>query len=206
MLFGEHRVRCDRRHGRLNFVLHAGDDVSPDVGIVEILDGDGQPTAPGVLGEVVATGLNNTLQPLIRYRLGDAARWAVDQTCACDRAMPILEAIEGRFEDICLTRDGRQVLRFDTVFKGVENIKQAQVIQIAIDRFEIVVEAAPKFGENDIALLQSNMRQHVGAVTTIVTSVEKLPRSSSGKFRAVVCKLSNDEKRAAIDQRVRRDS
>jgi len=180
--------------------------VSPDVGIVEILDDDGQPAAPGAIGEVVATGLHNTLQPLIRYRLGDAARWATDQSCACGRAMPILEAIEGRFEDICITRDGRQVLRFDTVFKGVENIKQAQVIQTAVDRFEIFVERTPNFGDHDVSLLQINMRQHVGDVTTIVRSVDELPRSASGKFRAVVCKLSEDEKRAAIHQRGRRDA
>jgi phenylacetate-CoA ligase len=120
--------------------------------------------------------------------------------------MPILEAIEGRFEDICITRDGRQVLRFDTVFKGVENIKQAQVIQTAIDRFEILVEPAPSFGEHDISLLQTNMRQHVGDVMTIVTPADELSRSASGKFRAVVCRLTEEEKRAALSQRGRRDA
>lgn len=185
---------------------HGRYHVSPDVGIIEILDREGQPAPPGTLGEVVATGLHNTLQPLIRYRLGDAARWAIDQSCACGRSMPILEEIEGRFEDICVTRDGRQVLRFDTVFKGVDNIKQAQVVQTALDRFEIVVEPGPGFGERDMSLLQANMRQHVGDVTTVVTPVDTIPRSASGKFRAVVCRLSADEKRAALGQLVRRDA
>jgi phenylacetate-CoA ligase len=174
---------------------HGRYHVSPDVGIVEVVDERGQPCPPGVIGEVVATGLHNTLQPLIRYRLGDAARWAVDQTCRCGRQMPILEAIEGRFEDICITSDGRKVLRFDTVFKGVASIKEAQVIQRAPDHFEILVVEGAGFGAEDIRKLQSNMAVHVGPVRTDITIVPEIARSSSGKFRAVLCQLTPDQKR-----------
>ena len=45
--------------------------VSPDMGIFEIVNPDGSPAAPGEVGEVVLTGLHNSLQPLIRYRPGD---------------------------------------------------------------------------------------------------------------------------------------
>lgn len=174
---------------------HGRYHVSPDVGVVEIVDATGAACAPGVIGEVVATGLHNTLQPLIRYRLGDAARWAVDQTCPCGRHMPILEAIEGRFEDICFTLDGRKVLRFDTVFKGVATIKEAQVIQRAPDHFEILVVEGAGFSPTDVATLQANMALHVGPVRTQITSVPEIPRSPSGKFRAVLCQLTAEQKR-----------
>lgn len=176
---------------------HGRYHVSPDVGVVEIVGPDDQPCPPGVVGEVVATGLHNTLQPLIRYRLGDAARWAIDQTCPCGRGMPILEAIEGRFEDMCITPDGRAVLRFDTVFKGVETIKQAQVIQRSLDEFHILVIPAPGFGPSDIATLQANMRLHVGPVKTEIKSVTEIPRGTSGKFRAVLCELTPEQKASA---------
>ncbi len=174
--------------------------VSPDVGIIEILDANGQPCNAGELGEIVATGLHNTLQPLIRYRIGDAARWAIEQRCACGREMPILEAIDGRVEDMCITPDGRQTLRFDTVFKGVTSIKLAQVIQRTADRFEILVVPTPGFGPRDVTQLQANMRDHVGGVTTIVTPVDEIPRSSSGKFRAVISELTADERRRLLSQ------
>ncbi len=174
---------------------HGRYHVSPDAGLVEIVDAAGKPCAPGVIGEVVATGLHNMLQPLIRYRLGDAARWAVDQSCACGRAMPILEAIEGRFEDICVTPDGREVLRFDTVFKGVATIREAQVIQRAPDLFHILVIPAAGFSDADVRTLQANMQLHVGDVRTEIVRVTEIPRSSSGKFRAVLCELTAEQKR-----------
>lgn len=168
--------------------------VSPEVGILEILGARGQPCAPGELGDVICTGLQNTLQPLIRYRTGDIARWAVDQACPCGREMPIIEGVEGRFEDMCFTPDGRQILRFDTVFKGVKNIKEAQVVQEEIDLFLIYVVPAKDFGDTDVHKLQENMRLHAGNVITRVLLVTQLERSPSGKFCAVLCRLSSEQK------------
>lgn len=169
--------------------------VSPDIGIVEILDKDGRPTLPGQMGDIICTGLQNTLQPLIRYRIGDMARWAIDQNCPCGHKMPILEGIEGRYEDICYTPDGREMLRFDTVFKGVDNICEAQVVQEKIDLFRIKVIPSKGFTDHDIEKIKSNMRFHVGDIYTEVEIVEDIPRSPSGKFRAVICKLPAQEKR-----------
>jgi len=163
--------------------------VSPDVGILEILDESGKPCPPGVIGEVVCTGLHNTLQPLIRYRIGDAARWALDQSCECGRQMPVLESIEGRLEDMCRTPDGRQILRFDTAFKGVATIKEAQVVQEELDRFVVLVVPAEGFEEEDSNRIISNMRLHIGDVKTEVKLVNSIPRTSTGKFKAVVSKV-----------------
>jgi len=167
--------------------------VTPEAGIIEILDANGKPCPPGVIGEVVATGLQNTLQPLIRYRTGDAARWAVNQSCRCGREMPILEAIEGRIEDLCYTPDGRQVLRFDTVFKGVSSIREAQVVQEKLNRFVIKLVPAEGYCDEDSERLKQNMRLHVGDVQTEIELVDAVPRRASGKFQAVVCKLSPAE-------------
>ena len=175
---------------------HGRYHVSPEIGVIEIVDDNGRPCPAGVMGEVVCTGLQNTLQPLIRYRIGDVARWSADQSCACSREMPIIEAFEGRFEDICRTPDGRQMLRFDTVFKGVSNIKEAQVVQEQLDRFVIRVVSTAGFGEDDRATLVTNMRDHVGNCRIDVEKVPEIPRSRSGKFRAVVCNLTRAENTA----------
>jgi phenylacetate-CoA ligase len=184
-------TQCDR--GRYH--------VNPEVGIIEIIDTDGRPAAPGEEGELVCTGLGNTLQPLIRYRIGDYGRWAVRQTCECRRQTPLLEGIDGRVEQCCVTADGRSIVRFDTVFKGVAHLREAQVIQDSLESFTIAVVPAPGFGPSDVETLRSNMRQHVGDAAVTVTQVEAIPRTSSGKFMAVVCNLSADDRnryRAAV--------
>jgi phenylacetate-CoA ligase len=174
--------------------------VSPEVGIVEILDKNGKACLSGELGEVVCTGLQNTLQPLIRYRIGDAARWATEQDCPCGRSMPILERIEGRHEDTCVTSDGRPVLRFDTVFKGIETIREAQVVQERADLFRLLIVPSRGYNESTHAkVLADNMRLHVGTSARVeVTTVSEIPRSSAGKFRAVVCRLTEEEKRRLL--------
>lgn len=62
---------------------------------VEILD----PTtgAPATEGEIVITSLNRRVMPLLRYRVGDLARW-VAGPCACGAASPRFELL-GRVED-----------------------------------------------------------------------------------------------------------
>ncbi len=190
------------RYGAVEFCLfacqceHGNYHVSPEAGIIEIVDSQGQPTPLGAMGEVICTGLNNTLQPLIRYRIGDVARWAVDQHCPCGREMPVLEAIEGRWEDICFTPDGRELLRFSPVVKTVDTIHEAQIIQEAIDRFVIRIVPDEGFREVDIHCLKQNMQNHVGDVDVIIELVDHIERTSSGKFKAVICRLSPETKSA----------
>jgi phenylacetate-CoA ligase len=174
--------------------------VSPEVGIVEILDSAGKSAAPGVMGEVICTGLRNTLQPLIRYRIGDIARWAINQNCQCGREMPILESVDGRYEDMCYTPDGREMLRFDTVFKGVDNIREAQVVQETLGLFRIYVVPAFGFSVREAETITRNMEMHVGNVRVEVHVVDEIQRTSAGKFRAVVCKLSPAEKGRPVIQ------
>ena len=159
--------------------------VSPERGIVEILDGD-RPCAPGQEGRVVVTGLENFLQPLIRYEIGDVAYWAKDQQCKCGREMPILGGIQGRYEDYCTTPDGRRMLRFDTVFKGISSLVEAQVVQDAVDAFTINLVPTSQFSEADRDLLRSNFREHAGDVRVTLVELEAIPRTANGKFRAVI--------------------
>ena len=194
------QCRLADRYGAVESALfvsqceHGRYHVSPEAGIVEILDRDGAPSPPGVLGEVVCTGLRNTLQPLIRYRLGDAAKWAPEQNCPCGRQMPILQSIEGRYEHLCRTPDGRELLRFDTVFKGVHSIREAQVVQEEPALFTLNVVPTPQFSAADEATLKQNMKQHAGDVQVRIEKLDRIPRSDSGKFQAVICKLPRERR------------
>jgi len=173
-------------HGRLH--------LSPDVGIYEILDPEGKPCRPDEVGEAVCTGLHNQMQPLIRYHIGDAAAWSQEISCQCGRQMPILKAVEGRIEDMCYTPDGRAILRFDTVFKGIKEIREAQVIQERLDRFVIRVVPTQNFSEQDEERIRENMWLLVGRVEVEITPVPYIDRAKGNKFRAVISQLSQHEK------------
>jgi phenylacetate-CoA ligase len=86
MLAGE----CARRDG-----LH----VFADARLVEILDDAGRPVPPGETGSVVITDFRNRVFPLIRYRLGDEARWK-EGACPCGVTFPRLEPVRGRVTDM----------------------------------------------------------------------------------------------------------
>jgi phenylacetate-CoA ligase len=168
-------------HGRLH--------VSPDAGIVEILREDGTPCGPGEVGEIVATGLFRTYQPLIRYRMGDLAAWD-DQPCPCNRPMPILKEVVGRLEDVIVGPDGRQMVRFHGIFVDQPHIREGQIVQEALDRILVKVVPAGQFGPRDEQDVIERVRQRLGSpVMVAVQLVGSIPRTKAGKFQAVVSML-----------------
>lgn len=169
--------------------------LSPDVGILEILDPKGKPCPPGVVGQAICTGLHNRLHPLIRYNIGDAVAWSPETSCPCGRQMPILQAVEGRIEDMCFTLDGRAMLRFDTVFKGITAIEEAQVIQERLDHFVIKVVPTSNFSTVDEEKIRENMWLHVGWVKVEIIPVPHIARTEGNKFRAVISNLPIEDRK-----------
>ena len=105
----------------------------PEVGMVEVSDDD-YADGKDRIGELTCTGLLNSDMPLIRYRVGDrGALSARNDACACGRTLPMLSSIDGRRDDVLYTLDGRSVGRLDPVFKGRLPIREAQIIQEALD-------------------------------------------------------------------------
>lgn len=168
-------------HGRLH--------VSPDVGIVEILRPDGTPCDPGEVGEVVATCLFRSFQPLIRFRLGDLAAWDPDP-CPCGRKMPVIKEVVGRIEDVVTGPDGRQLVRFHGIFTDQPNIIEGQIIQETLNNFVVKLVPAMNFSERDELDVRARMRQRLGSdVNITIEKVASIPRSASGKFKAVISKV-----------------
>ena len=171
--------------------------VNLDFGLIEILDENGKPAPPSVPGQVVATGLLNNIQPLIRYRIGDVASWARGG-CACGRdQFPVLESVEGRLEDIVVGPDGREMVRFHSLFINLPRIIEGQVIQEAIDRLRVKVVTTDGFGSEEERAIRQRLKQRLGQVQVSVERVDHIPRNSRGKFRSVVSLLSEGDKRLA---------
>lgn len=171
----------------------------PELGITEVMEGD-QPVPEGESGDLVCTGLANPMMPLIRYRIGDRARLASPGKCSCGRTLPILECMEGRIDDTLITGDGRLVGRLSPVLKGFP-LSEAQIIQEAPLRIRIKYVAAANFAESDKSGMIQSLRKRMGPVEVVLEAVVQIPREPGGKFRAVICRLSAEEKRQLMKNR-----
>jgi phenylacetate-CoA ligase len=156
-------------------------------------------------GELVCTGLLNTDMPLIRYRVGDRGNPPTQVgTCACGRSLPPMGAIDGRRDDVLVTPDGRLVGRLDPVFKGTHAIREAQIIQEALDHVRVLLAPAPGFTKRDETEMVDNLLDRMGDVRITVEHVDVLPRTANGKVRAVVCNVPAEVRASALQQRARK--
>lgn len=163
--------------------------LSPDAGIVEILRPDGSPCPAGEPGEVVVTSFLRAYQPLVRFRLGDIA--SVDpEPCPCGRSMPVLKEVIGRVEDVVVGPDGRQMVRFHGVFTNLPHVVEGQIIQEALDWIRVRVVPADAFTDQEVDDIIRRVKQRLGeGVRVTVEPVTEIPRTTAGKFQAVVSKL-----------------
>jgi len=161
-------------------------------GVTEILRPDGTPAAPGEMGEVVLTGLVNYAMPLVRYRVGDTARFATE-SCTCGRGMPVIEEIGGRLDDFVFTRERGFLGRLDPVLKGVRNIVESQLEQESLDVLRVRFVPAARFTAEDLQMLENNLRARVGrSIHLEFECTDRIPRSPTGKFRFVISRLDRN--------------
>ncbi|WP_417199527.1 hypothetical protein [Bizionia sp.] len=77
-----------------NDVIH----VEPTYGYFELLNENNQQIkTPGEIGEIVGTGIHNTFMPFLRYRTGDFAEYVGNYCKHCDRHLPLIKNIQGRW-------------------------------------------------------------------------------------------------------------
>ncbi len=164
---------------------HGSLHISPDLGIVEIIDENGQHVKPGEAGEVVCTGLINFDQPLIRYRIGDVMRLG-KKDCTCGRNMPVIDEIIGRVEDTVIGQDGREMVRFHGIFVDLPNLIEGQIIQQTLTSFEIKIVTNGRWTAIEGETIRKRMKSQLGVIVLEINEVQKIVRNQNGKFMAVI--------------------
>jgi len=173
----------------------------PLAGVTEILRPDGTQAALGEMGEVVLTGLVNYAMPLVRYRVGDTARFATE-SCTCGRGMPVIEEIGGRLDDFVYTRERGFLGRLDPVLKGVRNIVESQLEQESLDVLRVRFVPAARFTAEDLQMLETNLRARVGrGIHLEFECTDRIPRSATGKFRFVISRLDRNVPKSCVSSR-----
>lgn len=176
---------------------HGRQHLWPEVGHLEVLEG-GAPVFQGKTGEFICTSLLNADMPLIRYRVGDRGAMAPPGSqCECRRTLPLIAQIEGRSDDILYTTDGRAVGRLDPVFKSRLPVREAQIIQEGLAQIRVRYVPASGFDNRAAQSIVTRLRDRLGPVTVVLEEMPAIPRSANGKFRAVVCNLSVEDRAKA---------
>jgi phenylacetate-CoA ligase len=175
---------------------HAGHHVVAESYIVETLR-DGRPAAPGEVGEVVITDLNNLCLPFIRYRIGDLAV-AVDGAapCACGRGLPRIGTIEGRVQSI-IQGTGGQFLPgtfFAHYLRDFDHaVRWFQVVQEQPGRLVFRVVKGGRWSAAVMDEILATFRRHLGEDLQIdLQLTDEIPMVRTGKRLASVSRLRID--------------
>ncbi len=164
--------------------------ISPDAGLIEVLDKNLNPVKPGETGNVYCTGFLNFDQPLIRYAIGDEIILS-DETCSCGRNMPLVKEICGRQEDVIIGNDGREMVRFHSVFYDLKSVIRAQVIQHTLHEIFIKVETENDLAEEDEIKIRQRISSQLENIQVNIESCKEIPLNKNGKFQAVISTLKN---------------
>jgi len=91
---------------------------------------------------------------------------------------------------VLIAPDGRGIVQIDAIFDDLPNLKEAQIVQESLDEFRIRVVPAPDWSEADERELMAAFKSRVSGVRVTVETTDVIERTSSGKFRVIVSKLS----------------
>lgn len=170
---------------------HEGHHLASEFGITEILDTDGRAATPGTLGKLVATTLHNRAMPLIRYVTNDMTALR-PRRCSCGRALPLIDDVATKAEDLLTLRDGRLISPsvLTHPFKPLTSIAASQIVQEDLDTVVVRVVPTAQFSAQDERQLIAGLAERLGeAVTVRVERVPELERTRSGKFKWVISKV-----------------
>lgn len=204
------REAIERRFGRVVFDRYGCEEVSLVASECEAHDGL-HLAAEGVYvevegadgdrpGEVVVTDLTNRGMPFLRYEVGDLATLAPGR-CACGRGLPRLARVFGRTTDILYAPDGRQISGvsiLDTFVIHVPGVKQAQIVQDALDHLELRVVPDAAFADPSREKLAATVRQVFGpTMRHTLALVERIEPTARGKFQFTICRVEPPARRNA---------
>lgn len=152
--------------------------------ILEVVDQDGGPCAPGQLGRILFTHLGNYATPLIRYEIGDYAE--VGEPCSCGRTMPPLRRIVGRERNLVMLPDGTRHWPKFGFHRWIEvfPVRQFQFIQRDLQNITARLYAHGRPSAVQEAKLVELMQEGLGHPFAIQFEwhTEPLARQPGGKF------------------------
>jgi phenylacetate-CoA ligase len=164
---------------------HTGLHVNADGLFVEIDPIPGISSGPG---NILVTDLYNRSMPLIRYQIGDLARWETSGPCPCGRNLPRIAGIEGRITDFLRLPNGKLISgpSLTLVVGDMSEIRQAQFVQSQTTQVQLRIVPGIGYGAHTVRELERRLAVYLrNQVELSVQAVENIPSEVSGKYRFV---------------------
>jgi phenylacetate-CoA ligase len=154
---------------------------------------DGKTAAPGEIGEVTITSLNQYAMPFIRYQNGDAGVYE-PKACSCGRSMPVLREVQGRISDIFIRPDGQYVHWWSILtFEGKNEIYQYQIYQPDRQHLEVRLVCRQHVGPDYLENIRKELQPLFGdAMDISVKLVEDITPAKSGKRLFLISDVKPD--------------
>jgi phenylacetate-CoA ligase len=171
---------------------------------LEIVDANGQPVPPGVVGQVVLTGFYNRSMPFIRYAIEDVAALPVrDDPCSCGRNFRTIERLEGRIQDlIALPNGGFLAGQFFTHLLKDYDLIQFQVVQPTINTLDVLIVPGPRLGDESFEKIKRTISGSTPGIEVRYVIVDEIAKSTSGKYRVTISKVAEVSSLFAKSHRV----
>ena len=155
---------------------------------LEVLDNNGNPVLPGVLGEAVITGLCSEAQPFIRYRTGDMVRLA-ERPAACGRGLHMIGEVAGRTTDFVVRADGTimHALAVIYVMRATEGVAEFKLVQHTPTEIEVLVVPNAQWQLASGTAIVDGLKKRLGEdCRATIRLVAAIAPEASGKYRYVV--------------------
>lgn len=165
--------------------------INSEIVILEVVDEEGRPVAPGETGQVLVTPLLNLAMPLVRYRIGDLA--VPGQPNSCTRTLASLERIAGRIVHLFRSSDGRAFMPYLSD-KGLLNLGAGvwQLAQTGFDRAELRLAPRPGQQLGSLDAFAQLARDALPGFDIEVRQLQTVPTTAGGKHIPYISELEQD--------------
>lgn len=166
--------------------------VNSETILLEVLDAQGNPVAPGEIGEAAITNLSSEAQPFIRYRTGDMVR-ASDALCRAGRGLQVISEVMGRTTDFVVRPDGAVMHALSVIYvlRAVEGVREFKIIQWSAGHLEVLVVPGPTWQDSAKDGIVAQLRRRMESPVRVdINLVDDIPPEASGKHRYVVSHVS----------------
>ncbi len=163
--------------------------VNAELMLVEVLNQDNKPCEPGEMGRIIVTPFYNTIQPFIRYDLGDYV--TLGGPCECGRALPVIKDVDGRTVHAFRLPDGRKVVpRLSGFARDCLGAAEWQIAQTGPEVVEMRYVKKSEADPAKIEKLTEAIRIQLTRQTQVLyRPMAALPITPSGKIIETVCEL-----------------
>ena len=141
-----------------------------------------------VPGQIVVTQLLCTVQPLLRYRVGDLTSLP-PEPCECGRAFRLMRPVEGRTRHIIRSPEGVVInnITISSILSSAAEIRRYQVRQTGARELRVLVVPSTQWNAESPAAIRSRFVERLGdAFQYEIVVVDDLPVAPSGKFQTIV--------------------